>query len=124
MESIPPISSHEFEMRYYACQVPCGNLLHRCGLQCRQFCKNTSQTLDLLPKRLAELKEYGPVRLKFWGILAREQPCFFRFFIYCFLCTSWTFGFMIWWLLPRNHPSDLQNATAPLVGLITVSSFF
>ena len=123
MDCIPPISSHEFEMRFYACQEPCRSLLHRCRLvRCRQFCKHTSQALDVLPKRLAALEEGSLVRLHFWGIFAREQPSFFRFFIYCFLCMSWTLSFMIWWLLPRNHPTDLQNATTPLLVMATVIS--
>ena len=123
MDNIPPISSHEFEMRFYACKQPCRNLIHRWGLlQCKRFCTYTSQALDVLPKRLDAMEEDSPDRVHFWGIFAREQPSFFRFFIYCFICMSWTFGFIVWWLLPWNHPSDLQNATTPLMVLVTFIS--
>jgi hypothetical protein len=122
MENIPPVSEHEFKKRFYACHQPKPFLhwYHTCiklGLQ-------SSDLLELLPKKKTEFEEGGDKREDFWGIYAREIISLRWVLFYNFICMLPMLAFFIVWVVPRGYSTDLQNPSVPFSMMIGMLSLF
>jgi hypothetical protein len=124
---VPPISKHEFKMRFYSCDnTP--TLLHRIGLHtsnrtCRRFA-GTAGALERIPKRNHQLLVKSYDRELVWGLLAIECPSFFRIGVYHVLILAGPTVFNFMWLFAWGHDGDLQNAAVPFTVVCVLLSMF
>jgi hypothetical protein len=122
MDSVPPVSEHEFNKRFYACHRRQA-LLHL-HYKCRTLGLQSYDLLKLFPKKRTELEEGGDKREYFWGILAREAVGLRWVFFYNFLCISPMLAFLLVWIFPLGHNGDLQNASVPISIMTAMLSLF
>jgi hypothetical protein len=122
MACVPPISEHEFYMRFYACRQP-GSLDPLLPYK-RPACAQTSDALSLLPKKKSALVEGGDSREIFWGICARELISVTWVMLYNFVCILPMLIFLIMWLLSFGPAASLQDALSPLVLMGTLLALF
>ncbi|KAL4957536.1 hypothetical protein BDW69DRAFT_180461 [Aspergillus filifer] len=123
MDIIPPITEHEFYCRFYSCFRSNGisvHLLH----SCRKAGGNSSDALNLLPKKKVRLEEYGDKRQMFWGIYAREVICFRWVVAYNIVCLVPMVIFLFLWMFPFGYKGDLQNAAVPLTAMLGLLTLF
>ncbi|OTB18043.1 hypothetical protein K445DRAFT_20507 [Daldinia sp. EC12] len=125
MGNIPPVSEHEFRLRFYACHDPRPqqSLLHRYH-KCKKFGCHTHNALHLFPKKKTRLEEAGDTREMFWGIYARERISFSWVLGYNLFCLLPMLAFFIAWILPRGRGADLQNPSIPLSIMMGMLSLF
>ncbi|KAI1476419.1 hypothetical protein F4774DRAFT_428024 [Daldinia eschscholtzii] len=125
MGNIPPVSEHEFRLRFYACHDPRPqqSLLHRYH-KCKKFGCHTHNVLHLFPKKKTRLEEAGDTREIFWGIYARERISFSWVLGYNLFCLLPMLAFFIAWILPRGRGADLQNPSVPLSIMMGMLSLF
>jgi hypothetical protein len=122
MDSIPPVSEHEFKKRFYACHQR-QPLLHW-HYQCKKLGLQSHDLLRLLPKKRTELEEGGDKREDFWGIYAREIISLRWVLFYNFICVSPMLAFFMVWVLPLGHSTDLQNPSLPISIMTAMLSLF
>lgn len=122
MDFIPPIGPHQFYDRFHRCYKPRAVLhfYHRCI----DFNRSTRDLLQLFPKCDLDLVEDSDKYEPFWGIVAREKPCFIRLLIYNCICASPCLVFFFMWLFSWGHHGDLQNAAVPLSLMLVGLSIF
>lgn len=105
MVNIPPVSQHEFYIRFYGCRKR-GSLYRSSACKRLQSC-DTLSLLSLLPKKRSAREEGGDARELFWGIYARERVSLASILLYNVACIFPMFMFVVLWLLPLEHRGDL-----------------
>ncbi|KAK2007238.1 hypothetical protein LZ32DRAFT_622368 [Colletotrichum eremochloae] len=110
-EEIPPVSPHEFYIRFYACydRTPILHFYH----QCTRMTGHSGEVLDKFPKKRTELETGGNRREIFWGIYARENVALIRVLAYNFICITPMLVFFFAWLF-HHGPEEMQNAAVPI----------
>lgn len=99
----PPITPHEFRVRFYRLRNTCGS----------------KEALDRIPKRAKSFQvnlHIGGVE-HMWGLQAVLRTSFVMVAIWQVLITAGGWAFMGWWL--SRHSGDLQNAVIPVTVIIT-----
>lgn len=81
-------------------------------------CSNRKDYLEKIPKREHAVDEDNEAPEMFWGLLAIEEIQFLRIAVYTIAMTIAPLGFWVFWM-KAGHPADLQNATVPLMVLLT-----
>jgi hypothetical protein len=122
MDSVPPVSEHEFQKRFYACHQP-KPFLHWYH-KCKKLGLQSSDLLELFPKKKTELEEGGDKRENFWGIYAREIISLRWVLFYNFVYMLPMLVFFIVWVVPLGHSTDLQNPSTPVSMMIGMLSLF
>ncbi|KAL5340228.1 hypothetical protein BJX70DRAFT_396996 [Aspergillus crustosus] len=123
MDIVPPISEHEFYCKFYACYHSNHSLSHLFHT-CRRFTDHCNDALELLPKRKYRLEEHGSKRERFWGIYAREVPCFRWVVGYNVLCMLPMVVYFFICLFLLGYQGDLQNAAVPLTVMLGMLALF
>lgn len=100
----PPITPHEFRVRFYRLRNTCG-------------CK---EALARIPKRVerfqVNLHVGGPEHM--WGLQAELRTSALRVVVWQVVITAGGWVFMGWWL--SRHSGDLQNAVVPVTLIVSV----
>ncbi|KAI6086287.1 hypothetical protein F4821DRAFT_238882 [Hypoxylon rubiginosum] len=122
MGSIPPISEHEFNKRFYDCHHISYRFLHFYH-KCKKS-SHTSKVLQHIPKKKTELKEEGDSKEYFWAIYAREAISLRWVVLYNFICAFPMLVFFVVWTVPSGYSTDLQNPSVPLTMVLTMMSLF
>ncbi|KAL5379796.1 hypothetical protein DPSP01_008266 [Paraphaeosphaeria sporulosa] len=126
MAFIPPISKHEFKKRHEACGKQRFHI--RCNKQCpcvkMKAKAHNRDIINLLPKRVAQLDLSADERKLFWGLYARQEISFFRVLVYNVICISPLVWFFFMWLFAWGHGGDQQNASVPLMTMLSFLSIF
>ncbi|KAI1374084.1 hypothetical protein F4677DRAFT_447730 [Hypoxylon crocopeplum] len=122
MDSIPPVSEHEFRKRFYACPKP--QPLRHWYHRCKALGTHSYDILEFFPKKKTELEEGGDKRENFWGIYAREIISLRWVLFYNFLCVLPMLAFFTVWILPAGYSTDLQNASVPFTMMLGMLSLF
>jgi hypothetical protein len=80
--------------------------------------------IELLPKKNSQLDMNADERIYFWGLYARQEISFFRVLVYNAICISPCIWFFFMWLFPWSHSGDQQNASVPLMTMLSFLSVF
>jgi hypothetical protein len=125
MNTMSPITEHEFYDRYYACSTS-HSIFHRTPFhRCIQFHAHERERLNRLPKRKSSIIDANDAADEFWGLLAKERPSFLIIFLYHLLFLGPCILFFFMWLFKWRHSGDLQNASVPFtVALGGLSAFW
>lgn len=82
------------------------------------------ETIDLLPKKFSQLDLSADERKVFWGLYARQEISFFRVLVCNVICISPLVWFFFMWLFAWGHDGDQQNASVPLMAMLSLRSIF
>ncbi|KAM7212749.1 hypothetical protein V8F06_011892 [Rhypophila decipiens] len=122
IDSIPPISKHEFQRRFYACRHT-RRRLHFYH-SCKPLGHQSRGLLERLPKKTAELEEGGDKREEFWGIYAREIISLRWVLFYNFVCMAPMLGYFVFCIVNLQNGTDLQNPSVPFSMMMAMLSLF
>ncbi|KAI0842910.1 hypothetical protein F5Y06DRAFT_76436 [Hypoxylon sp. FL0890] len=122
MDSIPPVSEHEFQKRFYTCPRP--QPLRHWYHKCKALGTHSYDILELFPKKKTELEEGGDKRETFWGIYAREIISLRWVLIYNLVCVCPMLVFFVAWILPAGQNTDLQDPSVPFSMMLGMLSLF
>lgn len=123
----PPVSSHEFYRRFYACYGRCigsKTPLLRSFHRCRRPCRHSQEAVERIPKKKWRVEEKGFARDFFWGIFAVEKLSFFMVALYHIIILLPPLAFWFLWLFFWGHSGDLQNASVPFLSALGLLSLF
>ncbi|KAF2679312.1 hypothetical protein K458DRAFT_314529 [Lentithecium fluviatile CBS 122367] len=122
---MPPITEHEFNKRFYSCAPKFHILCHK-NCHCFKIQKqaHNREIINLLPKKLSQFDDQSDQRDLFWGLYARQQPLFWRVGVYNALCISPLVWFFFMWIFHWGHDGDMQNASVPLMIMMSLLSVF
>ncbi|KAG8525377.1 uncharacterized protein KY384_009021 [Bacidia gigantensis] len=100
----PPISSHEFNRRFYS------TLCNPCG---------RGEALERIPKRMKRFQTHIHVdgREHMWGLQVELRPSFIRVLLWQIAITAAGWALLGWWL--SRHRGDLQGAAVPITLILT-----
>lgn len=123
---IPPITPHEFKKRYDFCAPQPFHFRHHRKCHCVRLKRqiHSREIISLLPRKLARLDELSDSRELFWGLYARQKIYFWRILVYNVVCISPLIWFFFMWLFRWGHDKDMQNASVPLMVMISLLSIF
>ena len=112
MDSLQPVSPHQFHYSFYACRKkhPLFCRLHNC----KKISAHSCGLLEKLPKRVQFLELGGDQTEDFFGIFAREIPAARMIVIYNLLALAGPTAFFFVYQFAMGHAGDLQNASVPL----------
>jgi hypothetical protein len=127
----PPVRQHEFSMHLNACGICCnwvgpkghipalGYFLHECLPPL-----NTRRAIKRIPKKKSpfDTSSLDDAEAYAWGLEAIHEISAFHLAAYHVLILAAPFGFWGWW--QATHPNDLQNASIPVVVVLTILSLF
>ncbi|KAF2442541.1 hypothetical protein P171DRAFT_364203 [Karstenula rhodostoma CBS 690.94] len=118
MANMPPITKHEFKKRHEASGK------HGFHLRCIKKKAHNRNLIELLPRKVNQLDLSADERKLFWGLYARQEISFFRVLVYNVICISPLVWFFFMWLFAWGHAGDQQNASVPLMIMLSFLSIF
>jgi hypothetical protein len=125
MTDIPPVTWHEFRNRFYKCRSTSNQ---NSWIPWRRWSKSTKghcrEALDLFPKKTSPSDTSSGAREVFWGICAQEVICFRWVVFWNVVCILPFVAFLFAWLFKAAKADDLQDASVPLMLVLSALSLF